>query len=241
MPASAPTRRAIRTAARAIGTTAPFAKGSEPATSSGPVDAQDARRVVADGLGAGLAQPGLHGRLPVAQRVRPQRQRRRAVGRGAQRPPPLLAVGVEPELGDPVGQRVAQRRVLRRVLGQRRVPVGPLPRDAPQHGVDEAGGAGADLAARQLDALGNRCMRRDSVSEQDLEDTQLQHVREASLQALHRAAGDVLEGRVERAPALDGAERQVHGEGTVARVDAAPARPRPRRRDRRRRPRRRRE
>ena len=36
MPGSAPTRWAISTAARAIGTTAPLAKACEPATSSGP-------------------------------------------------------------------------------------------------------------------------------------------------------------------------------------------------------------
>ena len=44
-------------------------------------------RVVAHGLGAGLAEPGLHRRLAIAQRVGPERQRGRAVGRRAQRPP----------------------------------------------------------------------------------------------------------------------------------------------------------
>ena len=61
-------------------------------------------------------------------------------------------------------------------------------------------------------------MRRDSVGEQDLEDAEPEHVREAPLEPLHRPLRDLLERRVERAAALHGAEREVHRERAVARV-----------------------
>ena len=62
-------------------------------------------------------------------------------------------------------------------------------------------------------------MRWDSVGEEDLEDAELQHVRESPLEALHGPPGDVLERGVERAPPLHGAEREVHGERAVAGVE----------------------
>ena len=70
-------------------------------------------------------------------------------------------------------------------------------------------------------------MRRDSVGEEDLEDAELQDVREPPLEPLHRALRELLERRVQRAPALHRAEREVHRERALARVDAWPSRPRP--------------
>ena len=59
-------------------------------------------------------------------------------------------------------------------------------------------------------------MRRDAVGEQDLEDAELEHVREAALEPLHRTARDLLERRIERPAALHRAEREVHGERALA-------------------------
>ena len=70
-------------------------------------------------------------------------------------------------------------------------------------------------------------MRRDSVGEQDLEDAELEDVREPPLESLHRSARDLLERRVQRAPALHRAEREMHRERALARIDLAPSRPRP--------------
>ena len=65
-------------------------------------------------------------------------------------------------------------------------------------------------------------MRRDPAGEEELEDAQPQDVRERAARArCDGPLGELLERRVQRAAALHGAERQMHREGAVARIEPA--------------------
>ena len=126
----------------------------------------------------------------------------------------LLAEVAPPDVPDPV--RVG---VLERTLGERREqrldPVG----DAPEDGVREGDGALEPGPADELDRLVHRRVARDAVEEAELVRAEPERGEHGRVELPHRPLAERLDRVVERAGALDGAERELPRERPVAVVE----------------------
>ncbi len=154
-----------------------------------------------------------------AQRVRAQDRAGGDVGGTAELERAQRPEGVEPELADPVGQRVAQPGGRRRVLGQRGEPGGTVGCHLPQGRVRETRGALADDGAHELDRLRDGRAIRHRACEEQLEGPEPQRVQQRSFEPVDRALGGGAERGVERAQVLHGAEREERRERALSRVE----------------------
>jgi hypothetical protein len=152
-----------------------------------------------------------------AQRVDAQRRLGRLVVSRHQRARPVRAERVEPQLRDPLGVGVAQRRLARRDVRQPGHDRRRLARGAPQHRVDELRAAGR-LGLGERDGLADRRMRRDPVQVGELVEPEPQRRDHHGVQLRDGALGERLDQEVERGAALDGAIRQPGGQRALARV-----------------------
>ncbi len=129
----------------------------------------------------------------------------------------------EPQRGDPLGVRVAQRRLRGRRLGQRGDRRGGLARAAPQHGVDEPRARGR-VRLDERDGLADRRVRGHAVEVGELVEPEPERGEHDRLEPVGRAPGERLDQVVERRAALDRAVGQPHGQRALARVEVEPAR-----------------
>ena len=171
----------------------------------------------------------------VAREVRSQRDRRRGVvelrpGLGGRQ-----AVAVEPPLDQPprVGQRCRQvvergpppvhtTRVDSRCRGQ--VSRAPVVRQCPQDGVQEARRSPDARFARQLDGVGDRRMRRDSIQKQQLVGGRPQQVERGRRDGRERPGGGLPDEVVDRGPPALDTQDDLTDETAVARILEASSR-----------------
>ena len=181
-------------------------------------------------VGRGLAA-GDQGQLLGGDLAGPGEQvHRRAGVVGGERGVELLlracAQGVGEGLGDPARVRVGERRVADRVLlrvGRELLHPGRLVvlADPAQHGVDEAGGAGARVHPDELDGRVDRGVRRHPGAQQ-LVGAQAQGVEQRRLDAVQRAVGAGVDHGVEQALGPQRAVAQLGGQRGVAVAQPVP-------------------
>ncbi len=139
---------------------------------------------------------------------------------GAQELERLVAAPLPPPgLRDPVGIRVLQRSLLRRVLGERGEQRADLFGDPAEDGVDEARRPARARGADELHSLVHARPRRHPVEVRKLVCAQSQRRPDRDVERRHRASADLLERVIERPHALDRAVGDPLRESAVARIE----------------------